>query len=73
MYGCFACISVYHLHAWCLRRPKDSIDHAPQLELQRVVSHHVGARNSGPLEKEPALLAAEPSLQPKPLVLAPTT
>lgn len=34
-----------------------------ELVLQMVVNHHVAAR-SGPLEEQPVLLAANPSLRP---------
>ena len=55
VHWCFACIHV------CVRVP-DTLE----LELQTVVSSHVGARNmnSGPLEEQPLLLTTEPSLQP---------
>jgi hypothetical protein len=35
-----------------------------ELELQTVVSHHVGDRNPGPLEDQPMLLTAKPSFLP---------
>ena len=35
-----------------------------QIPLQMVVSHHVVAGNSGPLEEQSMLLTAEPSPQP---------
>jgi len=41
---------------------KRALDHL-ELELQVVVNHYVGSRNC-PLEEQPVLLTAEPSLQP---------
>lgn len=38
-----ACISVYYICAWCLKRLEESIINPWGLELQTVVSHHVGA------------------------------
>lgn len=51
--GCFACMFVYHLCAWCLRRPEF-------LESQMVVT----TMNLGPLEEQPVLVTAQPFLQP---------
>jgi hypothetical protein len=40
-----------------------------ELELQVVVSCHVGARNwTRLLEEQPVILTAEPSLQPLPII-----
>lgn len=53
-----ACMSVHHMRVWCRggqRRVSDPLE----LELQTVVSHHVGV----PLEEQPVLLIAESSLQ----------
>lgn len=46
-------------HAWSPLRPKRMLD-APGLELEMIISHHVGARFSG---RGSALLTTEPSLQ----------
>ena len=35
-----ACVFVQHMHAWCLRRLEECVDHL-ELELWMVVSHHV--------------------------------
>lgn len=37
MYGCLA-----HMYAWCLQRAPDPLE---WLELQMVLSHHMGAVN----------------------------
>lgn len=37
-----------------------------QLKLGRIVNHHVGAGNLGPLEEQPILLTAVPSISPAP-------
>lgn len=61
------CLHVYMCTACMLgisggrRRALDPLG----LELQMVVNHRVGARTSpGPLEEQPVLLFAEPSVQP---------
>jgi hypothetical protein len=39
-----ACLSVYYMCAWCLGRSEESIK-SLELELQMVVSYHVGVAN----------------------------
>lgn len=58
-------LCVYHLlHAWCLKRAEEDIRSFVGLELEVVVSYHMGARNgSGPLEEQQMYLISEPSLQ----------
>lgn len=59
------CLYVYHLlHTWCLKGSEEDIRSFVGLELEVVVSHHIGARNgSGPLEEQQMCLISEPSLQ----------
>lgn len=42
--GCFACVSVYRLSAWCPHSPGEGV-RSPAQGLQVVVNHLVGARN----------------------------
>jgi hypothetical protein len=64
VYGCFACICVYHIWPGACRDQKRLPDPL-ELELQMVLSHHMGGweSNLGLLE-EPELLADELTLQP---------
>ena len=56
-------MSVYHMHAWCLRRPAEDIG-SLGLELQMLVSAiRCWELNPGPLEEQQVLLTNEPSLQ----------
>jgi hypothetical protein len=45
-------IHVYHVHAWCLRRPEGGVG-SPELS-------GCWKSNPGPLQKQQALLAADP-------------
>lgn len=55
MYGCFACMHVHVplvCHPWSLQRPEEEGIRPLELELQMVVSCHVGAGNeTGSLEE----------------------
>lgn len=54
--------TVYHTHAWQLRRPEEG-SIFPELELQTAVSHHMGAGiEPQPSERTVRLLTAELSL-----------
>lgn len=57
----FKYMSTLHRHAWYPQSSEDPL----KLELETVVSHHIGAENQiqvGPLEEQPVLLNAELSL-----------
>lgn len=63
VYRCFACMHIYVPHdlsaCGVQKRALDSLEK----ELQMVVSYHMGTRNGfSPLEDQPMLLIAEPSL-----------
>lgn len=51
------------MHAWYLKKPEKTPD-SLKLELETVVSHHVGVENEIQVlyEKQPVLSIAEPSL-----------
>lgn len=52
------CMSVHHMHVWCLGRVPDPLE----LELWMIVSCHVGAENqSQVLCNDKCFLTAEPS------------
>lgn len=58
------CMSMYHIHAWFLRRLEERI-RSPGTELMDCCEPSRGcyASSSGP-DKQQVLLTAEPSLQP---------
>lgn len=58
----FVCVHVYHICAWCSRRPEEGIGF-PGLDLQTVVSHQTGAETQTPLEEQPVLVTSQSSLQ----------
>jgi hypothetical protein len=65
VYWCFICMCVCkHTCAWCLWRPEELMP--LELKFQSVVSLLCGYResNPSPLEEQPVLLTAEPSLHP---------
>lgn len=56
-------LCVHCVHAVPLRTRRET--HSLELELQKVVNYHVGARNcrnQGPLQEQQGLLGVEPSL-----------
>jgi hypothetical protein len=63
---CFpACVHMYHACAWCPQRPEEWV-RSPELELQAVVSLHLGAENGTgvPWGNSQCFQLAKPSLQP---------
>lgn len=63
VHGCSACVYVCEPHAWCAQRPEKGVQWPG-----------IGATNGyepslGPLEDQPALLAAEPSLSSPQIVV----
>lgn len=40
-------IYMYHVYAWCLRRPEGDFG-SPELQLERVGSHHAGTEGTEP-------------------------
>lgn len=59
-----ACISVYHMHAWCPQRSEEGI-RSPGTGVPDNCELPCGCwdLNLGSLEEKPVLLAAEPPLQ----------
>lgn len=56
-------ISVYHIYAWCPRRPKEGLrTHGPGVTDSYDLSCGCWKSNPGPVDEEPVLLTAEPSL-----------
>ncbi|EGV94550.1 hypothetical protein I79_002911 [Cricetulus griseus] len=54
---------VCHVHAWCPQKSEEGV-RSLSLELQKIVSCHVGAENNpGPLQEQQVFFS-EPSLQP---------
>jgi hypothetical protein len=58
-----ACMSVHHMCAWCLRKPEDSDPLEKVFTVSGEPSWRCWELNPGPLEEQPVLLTAEPSLQ----------
>lgn len=56
-------VCLHHMHAWYLKKPEKTLD-SLKLELETVVSHHVGVEYQIQVlyEKQPVLSIAEPSL-----------
>ena len=57
---------MYYIHT-ILQRPEEGVGFS-ETGVMMVVCHHVGAENSklSPLEEQPGIFTAEPSLQPPP-------
>jgi hypothetical protein len=61
---------IYLIYVSTLLLYSDTREEGTKMTLQMVVSHHVVRElNSGPLEEQPVLLPAEPSLQPTDIYL----
>jgi E3 ubiquitin-protein ligase NEDD4 len=62
-----ACMSVHHMHTWCLWRPEEGVG-SPGIGVTDSCELPCGCweLNSGPLKKQPVLLTTEPSLNPTP-------
>lgn len=66
MYECFpSCVSVYHLHAWCSKRPEEGIVF-PGTEITDSCEQPCGCwqSNPDPPEEQPVLLTADSFFQP---------
>lgn len=64
MYGYLsACVSEYHMHAWCLRKPEKGV-RFPEAEVTEGYEMQCGYwdLNLRPLEEQRELLTAELSL-----------
>lgn len=63
VYALHVCMSVHHVHLWCLRRPEEAIGY-PGITDGCELPCGCGEPNPAPLQKQPVLPSTEPSLQP---------
>ena len=61
-----SCLSVHHVHAWCLQRSEEGVG-SPRASVKKDCGQLCGCweLNSGPLEEHPVLLTTETSLLAK--------
>lgn len=62
------CMSVYHVCAWCPRRPEEGMDRLDMLELEFQMGTSCVLQTLSVQETLTVLLTADPSLHPPPVV-----